>query len=645
MMIRDLLADSRRWAASQAYWVGLIGLCVVYVGTARLGLMLDAVSGFATLFWPPTGIALASLLCYGARLWPSIALGAFIVNWSIGAPVFTACGTAVGNTLEAVIGAYLLRRVIRFDNKLERLHDVLGLVGFAAPIGTLISATIGVSSLWFGHTVAASAYAATWRAWWVGDMLGAILFAPLLLTWFSKPVARSPAGLSERGLLTFVVLTIGEFVFGPTGKLASFSGFSLLYLIFPPLIWAALRTGQRGAITSTFMIAVLATWHTVQGSGPFTRGTVSESLLLLQLFMAVVTVTVLMMAAMVAERVLAEQAARDSREALRRAHEALEMTVRQRTAALASTNDALRREIEHHQRIEEALKRTQEQLERTNELLVQEQQRLIDAMVKLERANKELQATQLQLIQAAKLESVGRLAAGVAHEVKNPLATLLIGIDHLSDCFSPTNERVAILLKDMRDAVRQADGVVRGLLDFSSPETLELTEEKLPTLIQQAFMLVKHEVERRQVAVVRHLADDLPRVRVDRHKVEQVFVNLFMNAVQAMPSGGTLTITASLTSVASSMEGVGIRQADRFRLGEPALIVEIEDTGSGIPEETLPKIFDPFFTTKPSGTGTGLGLTVTKKIIELHGGLIVAKNRPGGGVKMIAMFHTEKGAA
>src|SRR5438876_6921525 len=125
-------------------------LFVVYFSTAKFGLMLDAVGGFATLVWPPTGISLAALRLFGLRLWPGIALGAFLVNFSTGAPVLTAGGMALGNTLEALIGAYWLRRTNGFQTSLDRLRDVMGLIVFAAVLSTTVSATVGVSAWGWG---------------------------------------------------------------------------------------------------------------------------------------------------------------------------------------------------------------------------------------------------------------------------------------------------------------------------------------------------------------------------------------------------------------------------------------------------------------------------------------------------------------
>jgi signal transduction histidine kinase len=219
-------------------------------------------------------------------------------------------------------------------------------------------------------------------------------------------------------------------------------------------------------------------------------------------------------------------------------------------------------------------KRAEKRLQYTNELLVEQQTQLLDALMKVKKTNHELQETQLQLIQAAKMESVGRLAAGVAHEVKNPLATLLIGIDHLADHFPQQDDQADIsgLLHDMGQAVRRADSVIRGLLDFSSPMALQMNEENLNDVIDQSLHLVKHELDRHHITVMKELEPMLPDIKLDRTKMEQVFVNLFMNSIQAMPGGGSLRVaTLFRPNTAGSNGDAG---------GEIA--AHIEDTGTGV---------------------------------------------------------------
>jgi len=260
----------------------------------------------------------------------------------------------------------------------------------------------------------------------------------------------------------------------------------------------------------------------------------------------------------------------------------------------------------------------------------------------LEQANAELQALQSQLIQAEKMESVGTLAAGIAHEVKNPLSIILMGINYLSAQLAAGDDVTLTVLQDMDNAVRRADSVIRGLLDFSAASALSLNAEDLNVVVQQSLLLVKHETDKSHVRVVKQLAQDLPPVRLDKGKIEQVFVNLFMNALHAMPGGGALAVRTYATQLTEVGHRIGSRTADHFRIGDTVVVAEIDDTGMGIPSNQLTKIFDPFFTTKPTGKGTGLGLSVTSKIVALHGGTIDIRNREEGGVRVTIIFEAQE---
>jgi signal transduction histidine kinase len=139
------------------------------------------------------------------------------------------------------------------------------------------------------------------------------------------------------------------------------------------------------------------------------------------------------------------------------------------------------------------------------------------------------------------------------------------------------------------------------------------------------------------------LGENLPLLKLDRHKIEQVFVNLFMNAIQAMPEGGMLTVKTATKQLTELGSDVDRGKTDGFRIGETLVVVEVEDTGTGIPDKELARVFDPFFTTKRTSQGTGLGLSVTRKIIELHRGMIDISNRQEGGVRVALMFKTDGG--
>ncbi len=256
---------------------------------------------------------------------------------------------------------------------------------------------------------------------------------------------------------------------------------------------------------------------------------------------------------------------------------------------------------------------------------------VLGAMAKLQAAHRELREVQLQLIEAEKMKTVGRLAAGVAHEVKNPLAVLKMGIEYISS-IPVQDENAGVILHEMSEAVLRADTVIRGLLDFSAPTRLELYPENLNLVIEDALRHVRSEFKG-TFRIIRELQPELPEVRVDAAKFSQIFINLLTNSIHAMESRGTVivrTYSRQLTGIGSNISN---SSSSLFRVGETIVVAEVEDTGPGIPEDKLGKIFEPFFTTKPTGKGTGLGLSVVKTIVDLHGGTVDLRNMPSSGAR------------
>ena len=276
-------------------------------------------------------------------------------------------------------------------------------------------------------------------------------------------------------------------------------------------------------------------------------------------------------------------------------------------------------------------------LKQANTDLAAKREELLVAMGRLQAAHTELRDMQLQLIEAEKMKLIGRLAAGVAHEVKNPLAIIKMGVDYLAQEKSG-DESTQIIVKEMQDAVARADSVILGLLDFSRPKNLEKKREDLNAIVKHALKLVRVEIKG-AVKIVPELDPRLPAVALDAEKIGHVLLNLLTNSIHAMEGGGTLTVRTfakQLTGVGRNIAG---KQSESFRVGQSLVVLEIDDTGHGVPEDKLGKIFEPFFTTKPTGKGTGLGLSVVKTIIDLHGGTIDIRNLPDGGARATVMFQ------
>src|SRR5216117_3610851 len=257
----------------------LLALGAAYFIAGKLGLRLAFVNASATAVWPPTGIALVAFVLLGYDVWPAILASAFLVNLTTTGSVTTSIGIALGNTLEGVVGAYLVNRFARGRRAFDRPQDVFVFTALAAMVSTSVSATVGVTTISLAGYARWAEYGSIWWTWWLGDAAGDLVVAPALMLWVVTP--RRPwlrAKLIEAAALLLWVIVVGLTVFG--GLFPSrVKNYPLEFLCVPLLIWG-----------------------TLHGFGPFVRATHNESLLLLQAFMGVTSVMTLALAALVAER-------------------------------------------------------------------------------------------------------------------------------------------------------------------------------------------------------------------------------------------------------------------------------------------------------------------------------------------------------
>jgi signal transduction histidine kinase len=257
------------------------------------------------------------------------------------------------------------------------------------------------------------------------------------------------------------------------------------------------------------------------------------------------------------------------------------------------------------------------------------------AEAELRQAHDRLRETQARLTQSEKLVALGQFAVGLAHEVKNPLHVISVAVDLLATSNSPNPQESAELFPTIKHAVKQADTIIRSLLEFARPASLQLKAENLNHVIEEALGFLRTPLHVNGVTVTRSFATELPAVLIDTEQMQQALVNVILNAVQAMPKGGELTVRTSVKTLTRVGHGVGRRAMDRFKLGERVLVCEVEDTGIGIPPDSLSKVFDPFFTTKSPEGGTGLGLSITRTIVEVHLGMIEIHSKEGKGTTVV----------
>ncbi|MGQ9541321.1 MAG: MASE1 domain-containing protein [Armatimonadota bacterium] len=641
-------------------------LAGVYLATAKLGLQFAYAHEMATLIWMPTGISLAAVLLGGYGLLPGVALGTFLSVATADVPLWVAGTTAVGNTLEAFAGAFFLGRYARFDPALQRIRDVWALLMWAALFSTLFSATIGVVSLAFSKAITWAEFPKVWLIWWLGNAMSDVLIAPLVLVWSRVPRWQLVRAL-EFILMIALVSIATTVVFGGWIPSPREEAYPLAFAVFPFFIWAALRFEQYGSTAASFVSALFAVWWTVQGRGPFAGVGLHESIALLWVFMLATTLPPLLLAVSVCERRRAEEEIQRAYAQLREiinnapvvAIQGYDTEGRVRFWNKASEQlygfkeeEVLGKRLgefllseEEAQLFEQMLQRIAET--RQPEPLREWETRTADGttryvfsslfpirmdhgqiqIVCMDVDVTERKRLEAEILRAQRLESIARLAGGIAHDFNN-LLTAIISYAEVALSRLPEEHPVQEDLQHLIETANRAADLVQNLLAFARRQVLapqivnlnQLVEGMVPILIP----LLGRQIQLRIVP-----DPVLKTVRADPTRLEQVILNLAINARDAMPGGGTLTIRTDNVT----LDEADVQSHPDVSPGEYVML-EVSDTGTGIEPEHLEHIFEPFYTTKGE-RGTGLGLAVVYGVVKQSGGHIAVQSQPGKGTS----FH------
>jgi PAS domain S-box-containing protein len=510
--------------------------------------------------------------------------------------------------------------------------------------------------------------AETIGVWWTGDLLGALVVAPVLLAWGTPEVRGGiPRGILEITLLCLGTVAVAELALGPSERLPLLGRIEYLYLLFPFVIWAALRFGARGASLTTLTVAIVAVWHTTSGAGPFITASTAGTLLAIACYLGAVAVTGLALAAAVArEREEATDTLRQSDEQLQSALDAARMGIWSWSAEDNALvwDDALRRIYglapgDRIQGYEDFLSRVHPDdrafVDQTVRRAMTEsgtldyefrvvlpdgrirwiadQGRVISlgpgrppAMSGVCMDVTDRRATEEQLRQAQRMETVGRLAGGVAHEANNQMSVVLGSSDFILRRHDIA-EAVRADVENIRSAALRTSAVTAQLLAFSRRQVLKPQVLDLNGVITR-FAPTLRRVMGEDCNVTVRLSPDLAPVKADPGQLDQVLLNLALNARDAMPRGGALTLETFPTELDPSMSG--LKGGAVVRPG-PYVVLSVTDTGHGMDRDTLSHVFEPFFTTKGVGQGTGLGLSTVYGIVKQSDGYIWAYSEPGQG--------------
>ena len=234
-------------------------------------------------------------------------------------------------------------------------------------------------------------------------------------------------------------------------------------------------------------------------------------------------------------------------------------------------------------------------------------------------ALEEKETTQKQLIQSEKLAALGIVAAGIAHEVKNPLAIIVQGVEYLRTS-ADSDVHITDILERIKKSAFRADSIIKGLLSFTRQMPIQTEQVEIPSVIEETLSFIDHQLKLKHIKLVKQFSPGLPKVTVDSNQIKQVFLNLLLNSIDAINDRGTITISAEKVSSAP---------------GESHLQITLADTGCGIPKDRIEKVFDPFYTTKDNSGNTGLGLSIAKGIIDKHHGTVQIESESEGGTCII----------
>jgi PAS domain S-box-containing protein len=669
-------------------------LAALYFAVAKLSLMLAIPPGYATAVWPPSGVALAALLLAGNRVWPGIWLGAAFANVTVQSSALAAIFIGSGNTLEAVVGASLIRHFIGVPRRFDRGEDVFKFVGLVA-IASMVAATIGVLSIVAAGAIPWADFPAHWWTWWQGDTMGIIIVTPLILLWTDTPPEARP--LSKKleamgfalGLALAAYVVVGTDVTAPTHGLSPL----LLFLSFPFIIWAAFRFDEREVAATIAALCAIAIASTLVGRGPLSSDSTNTSLLVLLAFIGIAAVTGLVLSAVIGER-------RRATEALRQARDGLARKVAERTRALEQANQALQHNIAVRSKLDEEFKRSEEKFRlmvegiqdyaifmlnpdgkvaswnagaekikgyKAEEIIGQHfsrfyPQEAIDRNYPQQelqiatkhgrfedegwRLRKDGTAFWANVIITALHDPEGRLRgfakvtrdmterrrvealergeremneflAMLAHELRNPLAPIrnALNLMRIKSAGDSTQEWSRNVIDRQ---LTQLTRLVDDLLDVGRIASGKITLHKEPVEINAAVLRAVESVQpladaRGHTLEVR-LARDPLLVDGDLARLSQVVLNLLNNAIKYTPDGGRIEVEVA-------------REAE-------LAMVRVKDTGIGIGADLIPRVFDLFVQGERAldraEGGLGIGLTLVKRLVMLHGGDVLARSEGRG---------------
>ncbi len=629
-------------------------LALVYFVAAKAGLSLAFGVKQVTLVWPPTGIAIAALLIFDRKIWPGILIGAFFANITTNETVAIASQIAIGNTLEALTAWYLLSK-FKFDKEFEHIEDIVKFIIWGAIIPTMVSATIGTLTLGFGGTIGWQIYWQTWLTWWLGDAVGAIIFAPLILS--LKDIKIFP--FSFKKLLEFLALIVSttfvSILIFTSYVSDTFSMYPTKYLVFPFMIWAALRFGVPGATWTSLLISVVSILGFIDGGGPFANLANPEiGLLLLQLLMAVFSVTSIILAAAIEEKKRTEGKVEASekkfKSLIENSYEAIILVNPTGSILYASPST------------ERILGYSPQNLVGTDGfklIFPEDKPILVKSLAKLLFDPKNVQkienrvvtkngdvrwaeATGTNLLQEPEVaaivinfrditdhkkldETKSEFVSLAAHELRNPLTNIRWYTETLLKTYLK-KDSISGYISEIYASTMKMTSLVNMLLNVSKVELGTLSDQPeevdIVAIAKDVVQNQMHDAKKKDIELTANYDEKSIVDYVDPSLVRIIIENLLSNSIKYTQDMGKITLSIN-------------------KSGKEVMIA-VKDNGVGIPESEKGKIFTKLFRAgnvrKRFPDGTGLGLYLVHAIVERLKGNISFESKEGGGTKFVVSF-------
>jgi two-component system, LuxR family, sensor kinase FixL len=639
-----------------------LSVALAYYLGAKIGFALTFQPHPVSVLWPPNSILLAALLLTPVRIWWVILLAAFPAHLAAQLqsnvpPTMILCWF-ISNSCEALIGAGCVRYLIDHPIRFDRLRNVGIFCFFAAFFAPFLSSFLD-SAFVAINRFGLDSYWQVWRIRFTSNVLATLTLVPFIVTWSVEGIAWlgriRRARFLEAVLLLLGLLSVNINVFY---KWAPTPDSTLLYLPLPFLLWAAVRFGSRGASAAICTLTFLAIWSAGHGYGPFSTRSAEENALSIQLFLIVMSVPLLLLAAVIEERSKGALTLREREERISLAAESADlafwtidferketwMSEKGRAIFNFGSEEPLSRELflsrvhpEDRKIVDEAIDRARASSQtfefeyrllrpdgETRWLISRgryghndrgQVRELIGVAIDVTaqvNANLELRLQREEMARMSRVSSMGELTASLAHELNQPLTAIASNAAagrRLLAQGSPDLKTFEELLADVSADARRAGNIIHGIHHFVRKSEGTRRPINLNEIVREVLRLLHSDLLGRGTAVETEFAPGLPAVEADPVQLQQVLLNLLMNSLEAMQSTAAdkRHVVISTTCEANSSVTVGVR-----------------DYGSGLPSDDVDKVFTHFYSTKPNGMG--MGLTIVRSIIEAHGGKLRAEN-------------------